>query len=218
MEALGSTRALHMAPIMAFRNEFVEWDAIRRQELLTKLWNVAGCFRDRYLVAYSCSVLLSDWERARKQIPNLRLPEEICVNFCVGGLGLPPECRNEQKPLVLRFDRDEKFMHKVNRVGLQEKKVEGTIFSHIRSIESVDSSEPAIQLADMLAWVVRNEVLEKVYEERDQFKISSVLMIEHHRQVYDYDRILKHYPTGRLFVDTLKKDTDSRPDTLSLPV
>lgn len=201
-----SVRSLHMTDLMAFHGEFKSWagDHERKRSFLRDLWNVLGRFRlddseAHPLKAYSCSVLMQDWNRAKKTIPRLASPQSICVNFCVGSVQLPKECADEKRPLILYFDRNEMFMHKVNRVWLNRRQQPGTLHSRIRNIIATDAiTDYPIQVADMLAWIANRSVRDVEYLEREAFKFASVLMIEPLNRVYDYDQILLRYPHGRL--------------------
>ena len=196
-----SVPALHMNKLMHFRGDFKAengWNERRRSQFLGELWNVIGSFRMQHLVAYSCSVLTDDWSRARSDLPSLVSPESMCVNFCVGGLHLPIECQGESKPVLLYFDRNEQFMHKVNRVWVQQKKRSGTLFSQIRNITAVDSTKYPIQAADLLAWIENKEARGEDYPFKAMLRLSRILMIEHVICIYDYRHILLDYPNGRL--------------------
>lgn len=197
-------RELHMTDLMALRKEFAKdrgWDDNKRIELLVDLWNVFAAFRLRHLLAYSCSVIMEDWNRAKEEISALNSPESISVNYCVGGLHLPEDCAGEARPVVLYFDRNEAFMHKVNRVWLKKRKLQGTLFRQIRDIIPADSEHVPIQAADMLAWIVNhqfNDDLRQLSGVPSLLKISSVIAIEHFCTTYNYEKILEDYPTGRL--------------------
>jgi len=196
-----SVAALHMSKLMHFRGDFkVEngWNQRRRNQFLGELWNVIGSFRMQHLVAYSCSVVMDDWSRAKRNLPSLTSPESMCANFCVGGLHLPIEYQEESKPVLLYFDRNERFMHKVNRVWVRHKKRRGTLFSQIRNIIAVDSTKYAIQAADLLAWIENKEARGEDYPFKAMLRFSRILMIEHFIRIYDYESILLDYPNGRL--------------------
>ena len=205
-------RILHMTDLMAFQGSFSPeygWDETQRRVLLIDLWNVMGKLHDSHLVAYSCSVLLKDWQDASAKIPHLASPESICVNFCVGGLDLPMECANEIKPVLLYFDHGEKFMRTVRRPWEKWKRQRGSLFRQIRSIEHTDSEYYPIQAADILAWVV-NHAHRGIYDEF--LGISSVLMIKHFSECYNYDKIIENYPSGRLKRQTTTSSGYMKPE------
>jgi len=94
-------QSFHMSYAMTFNGQFERlkrWDEARRKALLKDFFNVLGKFRTDHFEAYSCSVILDDYRRANCTIPELRSPEALCVNFCVGGLQLAPEDFDTPKP------------------------------------------------------------------------------------------------------------------------
>jgi len=122
----------------------------------------------------------------------------MCVNFCVGGLHLPIQCADERKPVVLYFDRNEKFMHTVRRVWDRWKKKQGTKFRQIATIENVDSEYYPLQAADLLAWIANRQRPHGQDQIVDVLKMAAILMIKHPSLYYDLDKILEHYPDGTL--------------------
>lgn len=185
---------VHMADLMGFHGNFSRengWNEDQRRALLIDLFNVWGSMHDVDFEARSCTVILDDWTRANDELEQLVEPEAICVNFCVGGLRLPLSCGNEPKPIMLYFDRNEPFMHKINRVWERKRKIANTLFSQIRTIEKADSEYLPIQAADILAWIVNHSDrgIQNVF-----LDISSVIAIRHSRLRYDYDKLIEHYP------------------------
>ena len=75
-------RLFSMSDLMSGRKNFKDgWDDLsRRYKLLKDLFNVLGEFRNLGLSAYSCTILFDAYEKAKTQIPNLRVPEAICVD------------------------------------------------------------------------------------------------------------------------------------------
>jgi len=192
-------RILHMTDLMSFQKNFSRdngWDAKQRHALLADLFNVMGHFDEhKHLAAYSCTVLLNDWVRAKRKIPKLQSAESMCVNVCVGGLHLPLECANEIRPILLYFDRGEKFMHKINRVWQRRKRLRGTLFGQIRSIEPANAEYYPIQAADILAWIV-NHADRQIHNEF--LDAASVIAIRRFSECYDYEKIVADYPMGWL--------------------
>jgi hypothetical protein len=185
---------VHMADLMGFHGDFSRekgWDEKQRHLLLADLFNVWGKLHEVDFEARSCTVMLDDWKRADAKLEQLPEPEAICVNFCVGGLRLPLVCANERKPVLLYFDVNEPFMHKINRVWQRKRKIENTLFSQIRTIKSANSEYFHIQAADILAWIVNHSDrgIEDIF-----LDISSMTAIRHSRLRYDYDKIMEHYP------------------------
>ncbi len=192
---------LHMRELMHNKGYFADFGHAEKMKLVASLWNVFGKHRPTRMRAYSCTVLLPDYERAKNTILTLREPEAICVNYCVGGLQLTEEELSLPKPILLYFDRGEPFMHTINRVW--EKATHGGEYFgtkrgwpyQIRNIIPADRSYLPIQAADFLAWSVNRchctgDVLGSA------FALSAKLMVQHFTWVYDYDEIVKDYPNG----------------------
>jgi hypothetical protein len=185
---------VHMTDLMSFQGNFSRengWDEEQRHALLRDLFNVWGKLHKVDLEARSCTVMLQDWERANRELDKLPEPEAICVNFCVGGLRLPLVCGNEPKPILLYFDQNEPFMHKINRVWQRKKKIPNTLFSQIRTIENATCEYFPIQAADILAWIVYHSDHGTV---DDFLELSSTIAVRHSRLRYDYEKIMEHYP------------------------
>jgi hypothetical protein len=112
-------QSFHMSDAMTFNGQFElhkGWDETRRQALLKDFFNILGKFRTDHFEAYSCSVILDDYRRAKCTIPELRSPEALCVNFCVGNLQLAIEYFDTPKPIKIYFDRNEAFLKTINNV------------------------------------------------------------------------------------------------------
>jgi hypothetical protein len=190
----------HMHDLMCFSGNFSRehgWDGVRRKSLITVLINVIGSFRDpsHPLVAYSCTVLLNDWRLAKEKLSKLPPPEAMCVNFCVMGLHLPMVCANERKPILLCFDRKEKFMHTVRRVWERRRKQPGK-FRQIRTIDKIDSRSYPLQVADLLAWIKNRSRPHAQEAFVDSLRVAALLMIKHSSVYYDLERVFEHYPNS----------------------
>ncbi|MGA2965104.1 MAG: DUF3800 domain-containing protein [Terriglobales bacterium] len=191
-----------MTDLMCFSRNFSRrhgWDEIRRKSLLMGLFNVIGSFRGAsyHLLARSCTVLLDDWRLAKEKLPVLPSPEAMCVNFCVGGLYLPKECVDEEKPVLLFFDRNEKFMHTVRRVWERRKKRPGK-FGQIGTIRQISSVHYPLQIADLLAWIVNRQRPHVQEQFVDSLRMMAILTVEHPSLRYDLETIFDHYPEGKL--------------------
>lgn len=200
---------LHMCDLMQLTEDFRRengWDESKRLALLLDLWKVISEFQAEHLIAYSCTVMMQDWRRCKEETPKLCSPQSICVNFCAGGLHLHEGGSKEPFPLLLYFDKNEKFMHKINRVWQRRRRRRNNIFNQIGTIENADWRFYPIQLADMIAWTM-NRANRGGDDSTDGFLIIAAnMMIKHFSTTYDYDSIVKNYPNGRLLT------TRTRPD------
>jgi hypothetical protein len=208
-------RLFSMSDLMSGRKNFKDgWDNLsRRYKLLKDLFNVLGGFRHLGLSAYSCTILFDAYEKAKTQIPHLRVPEEICVDYCVGSLQLTPDELTEPQELLLYFDRNEGFLRTIDRVWRKGRKQKIGWPMQVRNIFPVDSSYYPIQAADLLAWIA-NRVRRRAAEQGEpqpQPRLSfdraldlysalffdSWMMISHHMMWYDdHLQIIKRYPNG----------------------
>ena len=192
---------LHMRELMHNKGYFADFGWEEKIKLIGDLWNVFGKYRPTRMCAYSCTVMLADYQRAKSQIPNLRPPESICVDYSVGGLQLTSEELSISKPLLLYFDRSERFMCKIYRTWNRATK-NGTYFGsrvgwpfRIRNIFPADRSYRPIQAADLLAWSI-NRAHCTGDDIGNNFALSALLMIKHLTRVYEYEDIVREYPNG----------------------
>src|SRR3569832_1978775 len=84
--------------------------------LLSDLLNSCAHFWTEFFYFRICSVLLSDYRQAKAAMPVLKAPEELCVDFCAGGLSVHEEDHGHENTVRLLFDRNEPFMHNKHRV------------------------------------------------------------------------------------------------------
>jgi hypothetical protein len=192
-----SVQCLHMSDLMAARGEFERergWTEEKRIQFIKDLFNIFGEFRTTGLRAYSCTIVLDDYRRCKTEIPKLRKPEDICVNFCVGGLQFTVEELSEEKPILLYFDRNEGFMNSIHQVWSKKRRRPKSWPKQIRSIATTNSSCFPIQAADLIAWIVNRRHI-KGHDESYLY-FSTFMMIEHFTILYDYERIVQDYRNG----------------------
>jgi hypothetical protein len=192
----------HMTDFMSGQGYWATLGKHEKEKLIKDLWNVFGRNRDSRLRAYSCTVLLEEYKKAQLKVPNLREPEAMCVDFCVGGLQLTKEELSIPKPILLYFDRNEKFMHKINRVWQKipgKNNYAGTRRGwpyQIRNIIPVDMSYIPIQAADMIAWSINHQYCKPDDPMTVFFKTAPILAVQHFTRVYDFAEIIRYYPNG----------------------
>jgi hypothetical protein len=167
----------------------------------TTLLDVIWAFKEAPIVGYSVTVLLEDYRRAKAVIPDLRSPEALCVLGCVGNLVIP---NLADLPVLLYFDRGEKFMKEIEPVWIARKKRFAQACTRdwsgqIKSIQIDDfeASRP-LQAADLLAWGVRRHQQIRrqpnaPISERQlavSMALRGALNVPHLSAVFDYDRIM----------------------------
>jgi len=119
---------------------------------------------------------------------SLRPIPAICANYTVGGLRVP-----KGEDVILYFDRNEEFLHQVNRVWLKLKKRKDSGWARqTRGIIPVDSSQYAIQAADFIAWTMNREQTHGDYAE---WTTSAKMLSE--SKLYDYDAIVEQYANDK---------------------
>src|SRR5260370_20070507 len=146
-----SVQCLHMTDLIAARGEFERgrgWTEEKRIQFIRDLFNVFDEILTSGLRAYSCTVALDDYRRCKKEIANLRKPEDICVNFFLYHLQFTAEELSEEKPIVLYFDRKEGFMNSIHQVWSKKRRRPKSSPKQIRSIATTDSARVTIQAAD----------------------------------------------------------------------
>jgi hypothetical protein len=192
----GVGRRFHMTDLFARSGDYEGWDETRERKLLIDLFNVLGKFRATRLRAYSCTVSMEDYRRAKLAIPNLRKPEAICVNYCVGGVNYTQEELSSPHPIELYFDSNEGFLHTINTIWQKEHKQSAGWANQIGCIVPVTDKYYPIQAADFLAGIVG-----RYHRGRDKWDgqwqmVTSQAMINHHVDLYDYAEIVEKYRQG----------------------
>lgn len=190
--------SFHMTDAMRSKGIFKGWDKAKVNSLVKDLFNIIGKYRSEELMARSCSVLLEEYDEAKRDIPNLRPAEAICVDFCIGGLWIPSADINSPEPCIsLYFDKNEPFLHQINRVWVNARsrsKTKGWP-KQVKRIESAGSKTTvALQAADMYALIVNR--FHRGYSQPEFHYVISHLMASHYTEIYDYQRIKAKYATG----------------------
>lgn len=160
---------LHMSDAYLLQQGFAEtkgWTKDRVNGLLRDLFNECLSptgwvnFKGEFYGA-SCTVNLEDYTKASADVPSrsIKEPEAICVDHVVTvALMALPENLNlplgKEGRVELFFDKNESFMHKVDRVWRSKRngKLEGPL-QLVSSIATADMREViGLQAADFLAW------------------------------------------------------------------
>lgn len=138
--------------------------------------------------------MVEDYLRCKEDHPELYSIESMCVNCCVSNSDI-----GDDGNLRLFFDQNERFLHKINRVWVKEKrKCLGGWPDQIQSNSPASAKESLlIQVADMLAWVARQEV---GYKRASMWRLKLVmdLMTLYPRTVYHEERLRERIAKGEL--------------------
>ena len=150
---------------------------------------------------YSCVVRLADFEAAQKQAPGLagKTAQDICVDACTGRIFRPhlQEPGDPERNIVLFFDGNEPFRHRINRVFERERNRRENGWSpFVRSIGAVDNSDNSVlplQACDVLAWVARRYRANNDHKPwHDALCGGSPRQFNYH-DFFDYDALMAKY-------------------------
>jgi hypothetical protein len=162
------------------------------------------------LVTYSATVPLDDYRRARREIPDLRPLEAICVDAVIGRMVVPTD---DDFPILLHFDRNEEFMKHVERIwryARRRKRVSRGWPWQVVTIKEIaghDSHESyRLQAADLVAWAARRHQTDALGNRgkppsgeaaRAMFlAVEATISVRHVGSTYDYESIVRAYPEG----------------------
>lgn len=194
---------LHMREAWGLSGAFdakLGWDRARRRRLIFALMNMIGEFRNfedlerTDLFGFSCTVDLEGYNKARGRFPGLKPPESICLDWCAG-----LQFRRRPEPtaryLSLYFDRNEQFLHKINSVWQTKRTSWRHLVAAIKTIEM--KTTPALQLADLLAWVTNRRHTQPDDQEIAPLFFGFRLRLPIFQMTYDYDAIEAKYALRR---------------------
>jgi hypothetical protein len=162
------------------------------------------------LITYSATVPLADYEQARREIPNLRPLEAICVSAVIGRLVVSTA---EDFPIQLYFDRSEEFMKHVEpvwRYARRRKKVRRGWPWQVDTITAVRGDDIhhtyPLQAADLIGWAARRHRINTLDNcsrpPRGEaawamsLAVKATLSVRHVGRTDDYDSIVRRYPNG----------------------
>lgn len=200
---------LHMTEAMALRGEFARsrgWTSERVLKLIAELFNKClspigwANFKGDFRGA-SCIINLADYRKLKAELPGLKEPESICVDYVVTiALMSMPEDRSlpfGKKGMVeLFFDKNETFMHKIDRIWRSKpnKQLQGPL-RLVSNIAQSDSSQIAgLQAADLLAWSTNRYYTFGMSDPIGSFAGSlRVLASPMFEEYYDYAKLKKEF-------------------------
>ena len=112
-------KCFHMTDAVALKNHFSKgngWNKEKVRSLISEIVLILNRHQQRSMQFRCSTVLRNDYKRAKASHPTLRPIPAICANYTVGGLRVP-----KGEDVILYFDRNEEFLHQVNRVWLKLK-------------------------------------------------------------------------------------------------
>jgi len=149
------------------------------------------------LITYACTTILADYARAKAEIPSLEPAESLCVNGCIGHFVVP---KQTDLPIIITFDRDEKFIDQIKPVWLERRERPEPDWS--RQIANITDDDwrrvRPLQAADLLAWAASRYQNKKRQEggrphEREEamaLNISAFFFTRGVWSLYDYDAMI----------------------------
>jgi len=96
----------HSKEAMNLRGAYRDWNRKNVERLTLKLMSVLGAMDRTDFFGVSCTVRLEDYRSVKREIPRLRPPENICLDFCITKVLQHP---NRDCGIELLFDRGEAF-------------------------------------------------------------------------------------------------------------
>ena len=193
-----SSNVFHTTDAMALRGDFKSWTNSKVDGLIKDLLNMAASFWGRNMYVKTCTIDLDDYRKLKTRIPDLRTPEEICVNFCCGS-GLPPDDANpnaEFQEVEFYFDVGEQFRKNIQRSWdrLRARKTPGWS-AQVKAIDTAVASEtPALQAADLVAWIAAAQ--HRKIERAKPYYYALHLVLTGMHPFYHYQKLMSDYPNG----------------------
>ena len=140
----------HAREVMSHQKSFRGWDSERVTRLVGELFNALGQTDRADFFGTSCTVDLAEYRKAKEGIPTLRMPEAMCLDYCMGMVFRHPR-RNDG--IELFFDRGVAF-HGVMQSLWQSRGPKRIWWAEkVTRIDPVDMrTSPALQATDLLAW------------------------------------------------------------------
>jgi hypothetical protein len=186
---VSQNRYIHMNEAMFGTGGYTGWKIDQVKRLVKDLCNILFQYNGKIHGAV-CTVNLDDYCRAKRIISgHPDSPECICVDTCVSAIAIPPYYRNRRRVLRLYFDKNEPFLHKINRVWERNKRRNGGGWPlQIAIIASVDMHiEYGVQAADLIAWIFNRH-----YNTGDHEDMYSWARFQPSK-LFDYEKILARY-------------------------
>jgi len=191
----------HMADAMAQppQKAFRGWPEKKIQESITRLLNVLGEFNDEPMFIKSCTVDLKAHAAVRHELrPQQKIfkpPESMCVDYCLGSAWpIDPVEPDARLMIEIYFDRNEPFLNKIDSVWRRARKKKTAGWPRqIKQIVQVSKAFPAIQAADMIAWLMNAKYCGNQREQGMSFMLH---LLGPYHAFFDYDLIKERYSNG----------------------
>jgi hypothetical protein len=174
-----SLKALHMREIGAQRRSDQLWGMLR--DLIKVVSQSAADF----LYLRTCCVVMADYKGAKQVMgASLRTPEELCVDFCLGGLSIPAEDLAKDNTVTVKFDNNEPFLRCMDRVWRKARKNPQSGWPHqVQDIQSASAlGNPGMQVADMFVWALNRH---QCREDAPLLFSASFMSIRHSACIWD---------------------------------
>jgi len=147
---------LHMRDVGTERSNQVE-------RMLCDLLNAVNQFAADLLYLRTCCIVIADYNAAKQIRASMKTPEELCVDFCLGGLSISAEDIGLSGTVSVKFDQNEPFQRWMDRVWRRARKNPRAGWP--RQVQSIEKASPVghpgMQLADMFAWALNRHQTRK---------------------------------------------------------
>jgi hypothetical protein len=149
LSSLGSPY-FHCREAMGGSGGYAGWDTRRTARLMADLLRTTTGRPE--LVAISCSIWLDDHRKTKAEVPALRRPEAICLDWCVGKAVRHP---SRDSGIEVYFDDGEKFFGLIHTVWKPKRKPGAVWWARFVTTiaETTMYEKPGVQIADLLAWL-----------------------------------------------------------------
>jgi hypothetical protein len=163
-DALGHAPPMHAAHAYHRTGAYKRWNVRDSRALLGRCVEVLAGLDPARFTAVSCVVPCQDYNRVRSDLAPLLEDKSIhafCVDHTVGLMFQTFGVDDSDPTKYLKrivFDRNEPFLHWMNRVNIAPHKRKAWWTQFVDDISPANSSlVPELQAADVLAWVVHRQ-------------------------------------------------------------
>jgi hypothetical protein len=180
----------HCKDAMYHSGAYSSWNTERVAVLTKDLFAViAGCGQSD-MIAVTCSIKLDDYKAVKADIPDLRPPEAICLDWCFGTTLQHPA---RDSGVKLHFDRKERF-YPILKKAWKHKDKRGSIWwaPMVTEIVEVDDMRdyPQIQAADLFAWLANRYHTKGPEDKWGRHLFATLFMKPHYHVLIDKSALL----------------------------
>jgi hypothetical protein len=154
LDKAGAASYWHSNEAFLGKGAYRGWNKKRVHKLAIELAKVL-CFyagpnnvRKSDMITFSCTINLSDYEKAKKKLPKLRSPVDMCLDHCVGSV-ISHVMFTAMTELF--FDREEPFQPRLLELWRTQRPFWANKIAVVAPMRDM-REHPPLQAADFLAW------------------------------------------------------------------